>query len=182
MKILDSSLNITFIHLSTRSDCFSLTHFNLNFFFLNISAGFCLSFHSVLLTVLSQTLTNLFCCTYSIFSRKHWLICFAVHILFSLANIDSFVLLYIFYFLSQTLTNLFCCTYSIFSRKHWLICFAVHILFSLANIDSFVLLYIFYFLSQTLTNLFCYRYSIFSRKHWLICFAVHILFSLANID
>ena len=78
MQILDLSLNITFIQLSTYHDSFSLAHINLIFFCLCVSASFHFDFlcinpisFNLFLKVLSQTLipvlTHFFICTFSIF-------------------------------------------------------------------------------------------------------------------
>ena len=77
-QILDRSLNITFIQLSTRHDCFSLARFTLIFFVCVFVLVFVCIFEylnpisfSQFHTVLSQTLIpvsiHLFCCTFSIF-------------------------------------------------------------------------------------------------------------------
>ena len=78
MQILDSSLNIIFIQLSARNESLSLAQFNLIFFRLCISAGFCWIFSGK-----SHFIQPISCCIMT--HVDSFLICFVVYffILFS---------------------------------------------------------------------------------------------------
>ena len=74
----DSLLNITFIQLH---HCFSLAQFNLIFFYLWVSAGFCLAFlyaNPISLGRFFQSCHN----HWLLFSTRLFIICFFVHSLF----------------------------------------------------------------------------------------------------